>query len=65
MKKNIGPKNRLSRIIIGLVIIAIALHIGLSNVISWPIVVVGIVVLLEGLFSYCVVHGAKGTCDMR
>ncbi len=65
MRKNIGPKNRLSRIVAGVILIIVALYIGFSDPISWPIAVIGAIALLEGLFSYCVVHGAKGTCDMQ
>lgn len=66
MKRNIGPKNRIARLVAGIVLIVLGLLYLNQNQIASPVaIVVGIVLILEAAFAYCIVHGIRGTKDMR
>lgn len=63
LEKNIGPKNRIARLIAGLILISASLYY--SN--NWSIIgdILGAILVLESIFSYCIIHGIRGTKDMR
>ncbi len=69
MKCNIGLKNRVWRFVAGLLIVLISLiyifnysgNIALGAVVA----LIGVISLLEGVFGYCLLHGLRGTQDMR
>jgi hypothetical protein len=66
VKPNIGPKNRVARLIAAALLFAIAgLYYDLSNPWVWVAIALGLVMVFEGLFSYCIFHGLRGTKDMR
>lgn len=64
LKKNIGPKNRTARLIVGIVLIILSLYFrdGWLPLLG---VIVGIIMILEAVFSVCVWHSLRGTKDMR
>ncbi|MBI2584049.1 MAG: DUF2892 domain-containing protein [Candidatus Aenigmarchaeota archaeon] len=65
MKCNIGRKNRIGRFIGGLVILSLALYFNQNLIVSGIGAIIGIITVLEGITGYCVVHGLRGTRDMR
>ncbi len=73
-KCNIGRRGRAIRVTTGLVLIAISIVIGItfvkpvSHLLSLALVVpfyVGILAILEGSMSFCVLHAARGTYDLN
>lgn len=65
LKKNIGPKNRIARLVAGLLLVLAGLfYLDQSNL-SLAGIALGIILILEAAFSFCVVHGIRGTKDMR
>jgi len=73
-KCNIGRRGRATRVTTGLVLIAISMVIGIafvkpvSHLLSLALVVpfyVGILAILEGSMSFCVLHAARGTYDLN
>lgn len=64
-RKNIGPKNRTARLIVGIILIILSLIFYNSKVFSIIGLALGIIFILEAIFSYCIVHGIRGTKDMR
>ncbi len=73
-KCNIGRRGRAIRVTTGLVLIAISMVIGIafvkpvSHLLSLALVVpfyVGILAILEGSMSFCVLHAARGTYDLN
>lgn len=64
MKQNIGPKNKAARALIGAALIDLS-ALFFPNTLSWIGFALGTIFVLESIFSYCVVHGVRGTKDMR
>src|SRR5437879_8086638 len=73
-KCNIGRRGRAIRLTTGLVLIAISIVIGITvlkpvnHLLSLALVApfyVGILVILEGSMSFCVLHAARGTYDLN
>jgi len=73
-KCNIGRRGRAIRVTTGLVLIAISMVIGIafvkpvSHLLSLALVFpfyVGILEILEGSMSFCVLHAARGTYDLN
>ena len=73
-KCNIGRRGRAIRVTTGLVLIAISMVIGIafvkpvSHLLSLALVFpfyVGILAILEGSMSFCVLHAARGTYDLN
>ena len=73
-KCNIGRRGRAIRLTTGLVLIAISIVIGITfvkpvgHLLSLALVVpfyVGILAILEGSMSFCVLHAARGTYDLN
>ncbi|HXL50310.1 MAG TPA: hypothetical protein VN949_00700 [Candidatus Limnocylindrales bacterium] len=71
---NIGRRGRAIRLTTGLVLIAISIVIGItfvkpvSHLLSLALVVpfyVGVLAILEGSMSFCVLHAARGTYDLN
>jgi hypothetical protein len=71
---NIGGRGRAIRLTTGLVLIAVSIVIGItvlkpvSHVLSLALVVpfyVGILAILEGSVSFCILHAARGTYDLN
>ena len=71
---NIGRRGRAIRLTTGLVLIAISMVIGItflkpvSHLLSLALVVpfyVGVLAILEGSVSFCVLHAARGTYDLN
>ena len=60
MNKNIGPLDRILRIILGIVLIAYALQLGMPatgwNWVGW----IGIIPILTALFSFCPLYRLIG-----
>lgn len=66
LKKNIGPKNRAARLIAGLLLlVAAAYYFDKSLFAGIVCIVAGTVLILESILSFCIVHGIRGTKDMR
>ena len=65
-EQNIGLKNRAARIVAAALLFAIAgLYFSAENIWVWIAVILGVIFLLEGLFSFCILHGIRGTREMR
>jgi len=73
-KCNIGRRGRTIRVTTGLVLIAISIVIGIAfvkpvnHLLSLALVIpfyVGILAILEGSMSFCVLHAARGTYDLN
>jgi len=73
-KCNIGRRGRAIRLTTGLVLIAISIVIGITvlkpvnHLLSLALVApfyVGILAILEGSMSFCVLHAARGTYDLN
>jgi hypothetical protein len=73
-KCNIGRRGRAIRVTTGLVLIAISIVIGITfvkpvnHLLSLSLVVpfyVGVLAILEGSMSFCVLHAARGTYDLN
>ena len=71
---NIGRRGRAIRLTTGLVLIAISIVIGITfvkpvnHLLSLALVApfyVGILAILEGSMSFCVLHAARGTYDLN
>ncbi len=71
---NIGRRGRAIRLTTGLVFIAVSIVIGITvlkpvnHLLSLALVVpfyVGILACLEGSMSFCVLHAARGTYDLK
>src|SRR5438874_748736 len=71
---NIGRRGRAIRLTTGLVFIAISIVIGITfvkpvnHLLSLALVApfyVGILAILEGSMSFCVLHAARGTYDLN
>lgn len=65
LEKNIGQKNRAGRAIIGALLIAASLIKIDSGLPAYIGLAVGTIFVLEAVFSYCLLHGVRGTNDMR
>jgi len=63
--KNIGPKNRTARLLTGIILILFSLTFMNLGVLPLIGIAVGIILILEAVFSFCIVHGIRGTKDMR
>jgi len=66
MKRNTGNIDRAIRAILGLVLIALAAT-GTVGVWGWIGIVIGIVLLLTAIFSFCPAYAIFGmnTCEMK
>jgi hypothetical protein len=73
-KCNIGARGRTMRLSTGLVLIALSVIIALTllSPVYWAIRLVlilpiytGLLAILEGSMSFCVLHGARGTYDLH
>ncbi len=56
ISKNIGNIDRIIRLFVGIFAITISIFIGLSNIVSIIVLIVGIVVLLTSVVSYCPIY---------
>ena len=63
-EKNIGKKNRQGRALIGAFLIAISL-INYREPLAYAGLAIGALFVLEAIFSFCLIHGIRGTKDMR
>ena len=54
--KNVGSIDRIIRLFIGLFAIAMSIFVGFNSVISIIALIVGIVVLLTSLISFCPIY---------
>ena len=65
-QKNIGHKNRAARLAAGIVLVAAgALSFNGQPIIAAASVMLGVILLLEAASSCCIIHGLRGTKDMR
>jgi len=66
MKRNTGNIDRVIRAILGLILIALAAT-GTVGVWGWIGIVIGIVLLLTAIFSFCPAYAIFGmnTCPMK
>jgi len=64
-EKNIGPKNRTARLLAGVILILLGLMFLNQGVLPLIGIVLGVIFILEAVFSYCILHGLRGTKDMR
>lgn len=65
-RKNIGTKNRIARLVAGIVLVVLGLmYLSQSQIPSIIGIVLGVIFLLEAAFSYCIVHDVRGAKDMR
>ena len=66
---NIGPRNRIGRAVGGIVILALSLlywiYYGGNILVTAIGIIIGFIMLLEAAFAYCIMHGLKGTKNMR
>ena len=53
MRINIGTPERLARIVLGLILLAVALLASLSTLWTWVLVVVGLVLVVTGIVRFC------------
>ncbi len=53
MRINIGTPERWARIVLGLVLLAVALMATLSTLWTWILVVVGLVLVVTGIVRFC------------
>ena len=65
IQHNIGPKNRTARLLTGIILILFSLTFMNLGVLPLIGIAVGIILILEAVFSFCIVHGIRGTKDMR
>ena len=66
MKCNIGKKNRYMRGVLGLILLIASLIVFRLNFpISFVLGILGIVMISEAYFGYCVIHGIHKSKDMR
>ena len=63
--KNIGPKNGTARLHTGIILILFRLTFMNIGVLPLIGIAVEIILILEAVFSFCIVHGIRGTKDMR
>ena len=65
IQHNIGPKNRTARLLAGVILILLGLMFLNQGVLPLIGIVLGVIFILEAVFSYCILHGLRGTKDMR
>jgi len=64
--KNIGPINRIARLLAGVILIAAGFYLyGQKPILPFALALIGIIMILEAAGSYCIIHGIRGTKDMR
>ena len=60
MPHNLGSPDRIARVILGLVLLALPSFVALGNWGSWGTYVVGAVLIATAAFSFCPIYAALG-----
>jgi hypothetical protein len=67
MKKNIGTKDRLIRLLLGIVCFVLAFTVANSSVLKIILVIAGVFCLFQAVFSWCLWYQiiGKNTCPVE
>ena len=68
MEKNEGTTDRVVRVILGIILLYVgAIYMGLSGILSYIVVIVGLLLLVTGLIGVCCLYSVFGmnTCKPR
>jgi len=68
MEKNEGTTDRVVRVILGIILLYVgAIYMGLSGILSYIVVIVGLLLLVTGLIGFCCLYSVFGmnTCKPR
>ncbi|KAF5423955.1 MAG: Protein of unknown function (DUF2892) [Candidatus Methanocomedens sp.] len=66
MKKNEGTADRVIRVILGFILIYIgAIQVGLSCVLAYIVVLVGLILLITGTIGYCGLYAVIGINTLK
>jgi hypothetical protein len=66
MEKNEGMLDRVIRVILGFILIYIgAIYMGLSGVLAYIVVLVGLILLITGAIGYCVLYSVIGINTLK
>ena len=68
MEKNECTSERVVRVIIGIILLYVgAIYMGLSGILSYIVVIVGLLLLVTGLIGFCLLYSVLGmnTCKPR
>jgi uncharacterized membrane protein HdeD (DUF308 family) len=68
MEKNEGTTDRVVRVILGIILLYVgAIYMGLSGILSYIVVIVGLLLLVTGLIGFCYLYSVFGmnTCKPR
>ncbi|TFH41780.1 MAG: DUF2892 domain-containing protein [ANME-2 cluster archaeon] len=65
MEKNECTSDRVVRVILGIILLYVgAIYMGLSGILSYIVVIVGLLLLVTGLIGFCLLYSVLGmnTC---
>ncbi|HUV82112.1 MAG TPA: DUF2892 domain-containing protein [archaeon] len=68
MEKNECTSDRVVRVILGIILLYVgAIYMGLSGILSYIVVIVGLLLLVTGLIGFCLLYSVLGmnTCKPR
>lgn len=68
MEKNECTSERVVRVILGIILLYVgAIYMGLSGILSYIVVIVGLLLLVTGLIGFCLLYSVLGmnTCKPR
>jgi len=68
MEKNECTSERVIRVILGIILLYVgAIYMGLSGILSYIVVIVGLLLLVTGLIGFCLLYSVLGmnTCKPR
>lgn len=68
MEKNECTSDRVVRVILGIILLYVgAIYMGLSGILSYIMVIVGLLLLVTGLIGFCLLYSVLGinTCKPR
>jgi hypothetical protein len=66
MEKNEGMLDRVIRVILGFILIYIgAIYMGLSGVLAYIVVLVGLILLITGAIGYCGLYSVIGINTLK
>jgi len=60
MKRNEGTVDRIVRIVIGAVLLAVGIWGGVTGALMWVLVVLGIIGLVTGIIGWCCLYAVCG-----
>ncbi len=60
MKRNEGTLDRIIRIILGVILLAVGIWCGVTGALMWVLIVIGAIALITGLIGWCGLYALCG-----